>query len=77
MNEPTGPDAKLEAWLDAVARGELTMSQRSLSTVERAPGGLDALVAAARQRGLHLLRLTDDAGRELLAASRTPFEVLC
>ena len=63
-------------WLDRVAAGELTMSQRAMRVVE-AKGGLEPVVAAARARGIHLLRLTDDTGQVLIAASREPFAVLC
>ncbi len=65
-----------EAWLDRVAAGELTMSQRAMSVVE-ARGGLELVVAAAQGSGLHLLQLTDDTGKVLIAASRAPFVVLC
>ena len=66
----------LETWLDAVASGEATMSQRKVTSVEK-HGGVDAAVAAAKARGVHLVRLTDDKGNELLAASVHPFEALC
>lgn len=64
------------AWLDRVAEGTATMSQRRVGWVDR-HGGLDALVAAARTRGVHLVRLTDDKGNDLIAASQAPFETLC
>ena len=63
-------------WLDRVAAGELTMSQRAMSVIE-AKGGLEPVIAAAQARGVHLVRLTNDAGKVLIAASREPFEVLC
>ena len=69
-------DSWLGDWLDAVATGAATMSQRALTSVE-AHGGLGAAVVAARARGVHLLRLTDDKGKALVAASTTPFETLC
>ena len=65
-----------DAWLDGVASGAATMSQRAMTTVE-AKGGVAPVVAAARLRGVHLLRLTGDTGKVLIAASREPFEVLC
>ena len=65
-----------EAWLDDVAAGRLSMSQRALATIE-AKGGIAPVVAAARVRGVHLVKLTDDSGKELIAASLHPFEVLC
>ncbi len=66
----------LTIWLDAVASGEATMSQRLVTSVEK-HGGLDAAVTAAKARGVHLVRLTDDKGSALLAASIHPFEALC
>lgn len=63
-------------WLDAVASGAATMSQRAMTTVA-ARGGLEPLIAAARARGVHLVKLTDDKGKGLIAASREPFETLC
>ncbi len=40
------------------------------------PGGVDALVREAKAQGVHLLRLTDDRGVRLIAASVHPFEIL-
>jgi hypothetical protein len=53
------------------------MSQRKLSSVETRGGGLEAVTALARERGVHLLLLGDDKGDELVAASTKPFEVIC
>ncbi len=64
-------------WLDAVADGASTMSQRTLSSIEKRGGGLAAVRALAEQRGVHLLRLEDDKGSALIAASTKPFEVVC
>lgn len=66
-----------ERWLDAVASGEATMSQRRLSSVETRGGGLDSVASLARARGVHLVVLTDDQGNELVAASKHPFRVVC
>lgn len=66
----------IEAWIAAVADGRATMSQRSAAAVER-HGGVEAVIAAARSRGVHLVRLTDDRGKTLIAASLHPFEPLC
>ena len=66
----------LESWLGSVTSGEATMSQRGVRWVE-AQGGLDAVVEAARQRGVHLVQLTDDEGKVLIAASVHPFKTLC
>ncbi len=65
------------AWLDSVANGSNTMSQRKLSSVERLGGGIAAVRAIAEQKGVHLLLLEDDQGNELIAASTKPFKVLC
>lgn len=65
-----------DAWIDSVAEGAATMSQRNLKWVE-ANGGIAGLVEAARKRDVHLLRLTDDKGNELVAASQKPFLTLC
>ena len=64
-------------WLDSVADGSNTMSQRKLSSVEKRGGGLDAVKAAAEQKGVHLLLVEDDKGDELVAASVKPFKVVC
>ncbi len=54
-------------WLDAVADGTSTMSQRKLSSVEACGGGLEAVKALARQQGVHLLLLEDDNHKPLPA----------
>ena len=64
-------------WLDAVADGASTMSQRKLSSVEARGGGLKAVAALAAQKGVHLLLLEDDRGEALVAASTKPFKVVC
>lgn len=66
----------ISEWIDTVANGSATMSQRRLSSVER-NGGTAAAVAAAKERGVHLAKFTDDEGNVLVAASRHPFEPLC
>jgi hypothetical protein len=66
----------LDEWLAGVADGRSTMSQRALSSIER-HGGLAAAVAAAEAHKVHLVQLTDDKGRALVAASRHPFTALC
>ena len=65
-----------EDWLNGVADGAYTMSQRKLSSVEKR-GGLEAVKTLAEERGVHLLLLEDDKGDMLLAASNKPFEVIC
>lgn len=64
-------------WLDGVADGTKSMSQRKLTVVERMGGGLAKVRAEAKARGVHLVLLTDDKGNELVAASTHPFKVLC
>jgi len=66
----------IEHWLEQVASGALAMSQRALTAIE-ARGGIDALVDAAKHRGVHLVELTDDRGKRLIAASKHPFRTLC
>lgn len=62
----------METWIASVAEGRATMSQRSLATVER-NGGVAFAVEAAKARGVHLVRLTDDEGKVVIAASLHPF----
>lgn len=69
-------EAWLNSWLDAVADGSSTMSQRKLSSIEDR-AGLAAAREAARARGVHLVQLTDDRGEQLIAASKHPFKVVC
>ena len=64
-------------WLDGVADGSNTMSQRKLSSIEKRGGGIEAVAALAKQKGVHLLLLEDDKGNELVAASTKPFKVVC
>lgn len=64
-------------WLDRVADGSNTMSQRRLASVEQRGGGLEAVKALAQEKGVHLLLLEDDQGNELVAASTKPFTVVC
>ena len=63
-------------WLDGVAAGSATMTQRARSSID-AHGGIEAVVAAARLRSVHLVQLTGDKGKLLVAASLEPFETLC
>lgn len=64
-----------EGWSAAVASGQASMSQRGVRWVE-AQGGLDVVVAAAKAHGVHLVRLTDGAGKVLIDASLHTFEAL-
>ena len=45
----------LTDWLDGVVNGEVTMSQRTLSSIEE-HGGIATAAAAAEERGVHLLQ---------------------
>lgn len=73
---PERDNAWLASWLDAVQDGRATMSQRARSSID-AHGGLKAAVEMARAKGVHLVELTDDKGRLLIAASRHLFTTLC
>jgi len=44
-------------WLDSVADGSNTMSQRKLSSVETNGGGIEAVSAMAKEKGVHLVIL--------------------
>lgn len=66
-----------EEWLDSVANGSSTMSQRKLTSVQKQGGGIDSIRQIAEQKGVHLLQITDDKGNELVAASVNPFTVIC
>ena len=69
-------NAWAEAWLESVSDGSKTMSQRTLSSIEK-NGGLESVRAIAETKGVHLLLLEDDKGTELVAASTKPFHVVC
>jgi len=69
-------NGSLAKWLDAVQEGSITMSQRARSAIDK-HGGLPAAIAAAEARDVHLVELTDDKGKLLVAASRHPFSALC
>jgi len=64
-------------WLESVANGSSTMSQRKLTSIETRGGGLESVKSIAEQKGVHLLRVEDDKGNELIAASMKPFQVIC
>lgn len=52
------------------------MSQRKLISVDK-HGGLSAAEAVARALGVHLVRLEDDKGDQIIAASVHSFHVIC
>lgn len=66
-----------DPWLDSVATRRSSMTQRSVTRIEKREGGLRELGRRARQRGVHLLLLEDDQGRKIVAASTKPFRVIC
>ena len=66
----------LKAGLAQLQRGQRPLSQRNFKWVE-ANGGIDQLVAIATLQGVHLVKLTDDKGNDLLAASQNLFVTLC
>ena len=76
---PHSPLAKIWAtrWLESVASGVNTMSQRNRRSIENYGGGLNFVRRLAKERGVHLISLTDDQGNELVAASHHPFKVIC
>ena len=73
------PEAKRWAseWLDGVADGTYTMSQRKLSSVDEKGGGIEVVRRVAEAKSVHLLILEDDKGDVLVAASVKPFTVVC
>ncbi len=68
--------AWIGSWLDAVVDGFQSASRRPMAMIER-HGGIEAAIAAAKSRNVHLMEIIDDSGRHLVAASRTPFRALC
>lgn len=77
MAELPVEEAWTERWLNSVADGSNTMSQRKLSVVESKGGGIKAVTKAAQAKGIHLLLIEDDKGNQLVAASTKPFKVIC
>ena len=75
--DPESASRWASEWLDAVANGSNTMSQRRLTSVQERGGGLDAVRSIAEAKGVHLLLVEDDQGHKLVAASIRPFEVIC
>jgi len=65
-----------EQWLESVASGSSTMSQRKLSSIEKRAGGIDLVKQVARKLRVHLVQLTDDKGNVLVAASKHEFKVI-
>lgn len=78
MKSPTNNDNLqwLASWLHAVRDGRSSMSQRTRKSID-AHGGMAVAAVEARKRNLHLLELTDDKNRTLIAASGSPFKIIC
>ncbi len=76
-NEISASETWATRWLDSVASGVSTMSQRKLESLMTKGGGINSVLKIARKRGVHLVVLTDDKGDQLVAASRQPFKILC
>jgi len=76
QQETSNPSKQAAEWLNAVASGSNTMSQRNLASIEKM-GGMAVVKALAEEKGVHLLLLEDDKGNELVAASTKPFKVVC
>ena len=62
-------------WLDAVAFGTSTTSQRTRSSIDK-HGGIENVLVVVGERGAQLVPLTDDRGAQVVAASQCPFETL-
>ncbi|WP_138499445.1 hypothetical protein [Nostoc sp. PA-18-2419] len=77
MSETADTNRWADEWLDSVANGSNTMSQRKLSSVELRGGGIEFVKKIAESKGVHLLIIEDDKGNELVAASAKPFRVVC
>jgi hypothetical protein len=68
--------AWIEHWMKSVASGEHPLSQRARRSIDR-HGGIEALTAAARKRGLHLAELTNELGQRVVTASIDTIDVFC
>ena len=77
MADEDDPEEWAREWLDTVASGKATMSQRLLSTLEARGGGVSVVKKLAQDRSVHLVLVVDENDQELVAASRHPFEIIC
>lgn len=75
MSETAAQEAWLARWMQGAKRSG-AMSQRRRTSVEKHGGGLHAATQAAKANSVHLLLLTDENGKEIVAASSHPFRVL-
>ena len=67
---------KQAGWVAEVRSRPGSMTQRKESVVDSWPGGLPELVREAKSQNVHLVRVTDDQGVKIVAASIHPFDVL-
>lgn len=67
---------KQAQWVEELKSRPGSMTQRKESVVESWPGGTSELVREAKLQNVHLVRVKDDQGVTLIAASVHPFEVL-
>lgn len=68
--------SKQAQWIAEVKSRPGSMTQRKESVVESWPGGMAELVREAKAESVHLVRVTDDHGVKLIAASIHSFDVL-
>ena len=68
--------SKQAQWVAEVKGRPGSMTQRKESVVVSWPGGVAELVREAQSQNVHLVRVTDDHGVQLIAASIHPFDVL-
>ena len=68
--------SKQAQWVAEVKSRPGSMTQRKESVVDAWPGGLAELVREAKSQNVHLVRVTDDHGIQLIAASIHPFDIL-
>ena len=61
-------------WVDSIALGANTMSQRKLGSIESRGGRLRSVRKLAKGRVVHLVRFSDEHGNDLIAASNHPFK---
>ncbi len=68
--------SKQAQWVRQVKSLPGSMSQRRESVVDSWAGGIAELVRQAQAQNIHLVRVTDDHGVKIIAASVHPFDVL-
>ena len=68
--------SKQVTWIQEVKGRPGSMTQRKESVVDSWPGGMAELIREAKSQHVHLVRVTDDQGVKLIAASVHRFDVL-